>query len=60
MLGSMSADSPDGLIWGESKASPIREDQRYEGTRLVIPVSLAGAQVRIQIDVGFGDVKYAC
>jgi predicted nucleotidyltransferase component of viral defense system len=56
MLCSMSADFPDGLIWGKPKASPIREDQRYGGIRLVIPVSLAGAQVRIQIDVGFGDV----
>lgn len=55
-LCSTPADSEDGLVWGKPKASPIREDQRYGGIRLVIPVSLAGAQVRIQIDVGFGDV----
>lgn len=55
-LCSVPADFEDGLIWGKPKASPIREDQRYGGIRLVIPVSLAGALVRIQVDVGFGDV----
>lgn len=55
-LCSVPADSDDGLIWGKPKTGPIREDQRYGGIRLVIPVSLAGAQVRLQIDIGFGDV----
>ncbi|MDA0766102.1 MAG: nucleotidyl transferase AbiEii/AbiGii toxin family protein [Verrucomicrobia bacterium] len=55
-LCSMPADSEDGLIWGKPKAGPIREDQRYGGIRLLIPVSLAGAQVRLQVDIGFGDV----
>jgi hypothetical protein len=55
-LCSVPADAEDGLIWGNPTVGPIREDQRYGGVRLVIPVSLAGAQVRIQIDIGFGDV----
>ncbi len=49
------ADPEDGLIWGELVAGPIRDDQRYGGIRIGIPVSLAGARVRIQIDIGFGD-----
>jgi predicted nucleotidyltransferase component of viral defense system len=49
------ADPEDGLIWGEPSASAVRDDQRYGGIRVVIPVSLAGARSRIQIDIGFGD-----
>lgn len=37
-------------------AAPIREDQEYGGVRVVLPAAIAGAQVRLQIDVGFGDV----
>jgi len=37
----------DGLLWGEVKAGPIREDQRYGGLRVMVPVSLAGAKVTI-------------
>lgn len=49
------ADPEDGLIWGEPSASAIRDDQRYGGIRVLVPVSLAGARARIQIDIGFGD-----
>jgi len=45
----------DGLLWGDVKAGPIREDQRYGGIRVTAPVSLAGAKVTIQIDIGYGD-----
>lgn len=52
-------DSPvepvDGLIWGKVEAAPIREDQQYQGVRVVTHATLAGAVVRVQIDVGFGD-----
>lgn len=48
-------DPDDGLVWGDVKAGPIREDQRYGGIRVTVPVSLAGAKVTIQIDIGFGD-----
>lgn len=35
---------------------PIREDQEYGGVRAVIGAQIAGARVRLQVDVGFGDV----
>ena len=46
----------DGLLWGEVHAAPIREDQRYEGVRITVKVTLAGAVVPAQVDIGFGDV----
>ena len=49
------ADPEDGLIWGEVQASLIREDQRYEGVRVTVKVTLAGAIVPAQVDIGFGD-----
>ena len=45
----------DGLLWGKVEAAPIREDQQYQGVRVVTHATLAGAVVRVQIDVGFGD-----
>jgi hypothetical protein len=49
------SEPDDGLVWGEVEAAPIREDQRYEGVRVLTRANLAGASVRVQIDVGFGD-----
>jgi len=49
------ADPEDGMVWGQPSAGSIRDDQSYGGIRVAIPVSLAGARVRIQIDIGFGD-----
>jgi hypothetical protein len=49
------AEPEDGLIWDKPGAGPIRDDQRYGGVRVTIPISLAGARIRIQIDIGFGD-----
>lgn len=46
----------DGLEWGPPKSGPIRDDQRYGGVRVIVQAFLAGARVKIQIDVGFGDV----
>lgn len=40
----------DGLAVG-----PIREDQEYGGVRVTTLAKIAGAQVRVQIDIGFGD-----
>jgi predicted nucleotidyltransferase component of viral defense system len=34
----------------------IREDQQYGGIRAVFDAHIAGATVRLQVDVGFGDV----
>ncbi len=45
----------DGLEWEKVEAAPIREDQQYEGVRVVTHAMLDGAVVRVQIDVGFGD-----
>jgi hypothetical protein len=35
--------------------SPIREDQAYGGVRVALVAQIATAQVRLQVDVGFGD-----
>lgn len=34
---------------------PIRDDQRYGGIRVLVMARIGSAQVRLQIDVGFGD-----
>lgn len=36
-------------------ACRIKEDQEYEGVRVICPVRLGNARLRLQIDVGFGD-----
>jgi hypothetical protein len=47
----------DGVVFDTSslKVEPIREDQLYGGIRLVMVARITNAQVRLQIDVGFGD-----
>jgi len=45
----------DGLEWGKITAAPIRDDLAYGGVRALIKVKLDGAQITLQIDVGFGD-----
>lgn len=47
----------DGMTFDgdQIKASPIREDASYSGVRLMIPASLAGAKVKVQVDIGMGD-----
>lgn len=37
------------------KGSLIREDQEYQGVRVIITVMLGRARIPVQIDVGFGD-----
>jgi hypothetical protein len=48
---------PDGLIFDQDSFSvtDIREDQEYAGKRMLFFAYLAGARIRIQVDVGFGD-----
>lgn len=48
----------DGIIFqGDSiRASEIRGESEYQGIRLQMVASLAGANIGIQIDVGFGDI----
>ena len=47
----------DGVVFqGESlRVEEIREAQEYDGVRVRITATIAGARVRLQIDVGFGD-----
>ena len=47
----------DGMLFlpNQVRSAPIREDQEYEGVRIVVPGRLATARVRLQIDVAFGD-----
>jgi predicted nucleotidyltransferase component of viral defense system len=48
----------DGLVFSpeEIVGKPIREDSLYHGVRLVVPCHLDGARIKIQVDVGVGDV----
>lgn len=47
----------DGLIFNKESVSVtrIREDSAYHGVRIVIRVALGTMQIRLQVDVGFGD-----
>lgn len=36
----------------------VREDELYEGARVTILGTLAGTQIRVQVDLGFGDHVY--
>ncbi len=49
------AEPADGLQWGAVAAAPIRQDQKYEGVRVTMKVTLDGAVVPVQVDLGFGD-----
>jgi len=48
----------DGLVFDASslEIGAIREEQEYGGIRAVVIARLAAAKIRLQIDVGFGDV----
>ena len=47
----------DGLVFVADTiaAGRIREDQVYEGVRVRLTAVLAGAEIPVQVDVGFGD-----
>jgi hypothetical protein len=49
---------PDGVEFDAAsvKVARIKEDAEYEGVRVRFRAVLAGAQVPMQIDIGFGDV----
>jgi hypothetical protein len=48
--------TPDGVeLDPRMTVEPIREDQEYGGVRVVMTARIAGAKVRLQVDVGFGD-----
>ncbi len=48
----------DGILFDLAgiEGTRIKEDAEYEGVRLRVPASLAGARIIMQIDVGFGDL----
>lgn len=47
----------DGLLFDEAGVvgGPIRAETLYQGVRVVVPGSLAGAVFRVQVDIGMGD-----
>lgn len=53
-----STPAEDGIVFDVAgiEAERIKEDAEYEGVRVSVPASLDGARVRMQVDVGFGDV----
>lgn len=46
---------PDGLVFGEVTAEPIRAAMEAGGIRMILRAELAGARITVQVDVGFGD-----
>ena len=51
---------PDGLVFHPNtiQTESITEDAQYEGTRIRFQATLCKAQIRAQIDIGFGDVVH--
>ena len=49
---------PDGLEFDAKsvKATPIREEQAYQGQRVTLTATLGKSRISVQVDVGFGDV----
>jgi hypothetical protein len=50
----------DGIVFDPAtlKVEPVREADRYQGARLNLRGALAGAEIPVQIDIGFGDYVY--
>ncbi len=53
----LSIDSDDGIVFDLKSLSvePIRQETDYGGLRLETTAHLAGARIKVQIDLGFGD-----
>jgi predicted nucleotidyltransferase component of viral defense system len=51
-------EEADGLVIDPATVvgARIREDQEYEGVRITLVATLTNARIRLQVDVGFGDV----
>jgi predicted nucleotidyltransferase component of viral defense system len=49
---------PDGLEFDQDsiRVGEIREDQEYQGQRIKLDARLGKARIKVQVDVGFGDV----
>jgi hypothetical protein len=54
----VSLPADDGILFDPSSidAAVIREDTEYEGVRVKLSASLEQARIRLQVDIGFGDV----
>ena len=48
----------DGIVFDPDSVhvAKIREEQEYEGVRVVVTATLEKARVSVQVDIGFGDV----
>ena len=53
-------EAEDGLVFvgGSVAGERIQEDDEYEGVRVKLSATLAGARIPMQIDIGFGDAVY--
>lgn len=51
-------DDPDGLMFQQEsvQVTPIRETQEYGGLRVAMWALLGQTRIRVQVDIGFGDV----
>jgi len=45
----------DGCMYGAATGESIREDGEYQGVRVRVPCTLAGAQIPFHVDVSVGD-----
>ncbi|MBE0418025.1 MAG: nucleotidyl transferase AbiEii/AbiGii toxin family protein, partial [Coriobacteriia bacterium] len=56
----LAVDADDGVVFDREHlaAQPITLDDDYQGVRVTVRGSLAGARFKLQIDVGIGDVAY--
>lgn len=50
----------DGIVFDPStlRVAPVREAERYQGTRVRLQGNLDGAIIPVQVDIGFGDHVY--
>lgn len=50
----------DGIVFDPAsiKVEPMREADKYQGARLLMNATLAGAKIRVLVDIGFGDHVY--
>jgi len=49
---------PDGITFDQAgmELEAIREDQEYQGQRIMMRANLGKARIRVQVDIGFGDI----
>lgn len=57
-LATMQVDPDDGLTFDHKsiRATPIREDQEYQGKRVFMRAHLGNIPIKVQVDIGFGDI----